>query len=301
VAVNDEKPSDDTSIIARYRAAAMETPPRYLDDAIRESARGSSPAAGRPRSTWWWGWRLPLVTAAVAIVSASLLTILLEREETQIQPDVPPSTNNSPSAPSGMSAPAPESSLASRPPAPQPDEKRSTAPLPAQRTESRPHEGLAVQAPPASRPQGRPAADMTSGAAQGSQPSDSKQDAARERRATTAGQPSSPASRPQGESQARSDQASPPTAADHAPPEFARTPRSPPAAVQSERRALRDPQTRSSAVSALVIELAGEPPDRWTARIAALRRDGRGEEASALLAEFRRRYPHEPVPQNLSE
>jgi len=301
VAVNDEKPSDDTSIIARYRAAAMETPPRYLDDAIRESARGSSPAAGRPRSTWWWGWRLPLVTAAVAIVTASLVTILLEREETQIQPDLPLSTNNSPSAPSGMSAPAPESSLGSKPPTPQPDEERSTAPLPAQRTESRPHEGLAVQAPPASRPQGRPAADMTSGAAQGSQPSDSKQDGARERRATTAGQPSSSASQGQDESQVRSDQASPPSAADHGLPEVARKPQSPAAALQAERRALRDRATPNSAVSALLVELAGEPPDRWTERIAALRREGRREEANALLAEFRRRYPQEPVPQNLSE
>ena len=42
--------------------------------------------------------------------------------------------------------------------------------------------------------------------------------------------------------------------------------------------------------------LADEPPERWGERILALRRAGKADEADALLAEFRKRYPGHPVP-----
>ncbi len=45
------------------------------------------------------------------------------------------------------------------------------------------------------------------------------------------------------------------------------------------------------------LESSGEPPERWLARIAELRRDGRDEEADRQLAEFRRRYPGYRIPE----
>jgi hypothetical protein len=53
------------------------------------------------------------------------------------------------------------------------------------------------------------------------------------------------------------------------------------------------------AVAALVAELEGKAPAAWLERIAALRSDGRTEDADALLNEFRRRHPEEPLPQGM--
>jgi hypothetical protein len=51
------------------------------------------------------------------------------------------------------------------------------------------------------------------------------------------------------------------------------------------------PQARPS------LESSGEAPERWLARIAELRRDGRDDEADRQLAEFRRRYPGYRIPE----
>jgi hypothetical protein len=50
-------------------------------------------------------------------------------------------------------------------------------------------------------------------------------------------------------------------------------------------------------VAAIVAELEGRPPAVWLERITTLRRDGRTEDADALVAEFRRRHPDEPLPE----
>lgn len=52
----------------------------------------------------------------------------------------------------------------------------------------------------------------------------------------------------------------------------------------------------SGDIAGLRSELEREPPARWLERIAGLRRDGRTLEADTLLAEFRKRFPNEPVP-----
>jgi hypothetical protein len=51
------------------------------------------------------------------------------------------------------------------------------------------------------------------------------------------------------------------------------------------------------AVAAIVVELDGRAPAAWLERVATLRRDGRTDDADALLAEFTRRYPDEPLPE----
>jgi hypothetical protein len=50
------------------------------------------------------------------------------------------------------------------------------------------------------------------------------------------------------------------------------------------------------AIAALLAELDGRPPARWIERVLELRRENRREDADAVLAEFKRRYPDEPLP-----
>lgn len=52
-----------------------------------------------------------------------------------------------------------------------------------------------------------------------------------------------------------------------------------------------------AAPAAPAAALADEPPEEWGERIMALRRDGKADEADALLAQFRKRYPGHPVPE----
>ncbi|HEY0335861.1 MAG TPA: hypothetical protein VGC70_00860, partial [Burkholderiales bacterium] len=54
-----------------------------------------------------------------------------------------------------------------------------------------------------------------------------------------------------------------------------------------------------SPAAALIAELEGAPASRWIERIVTLRRDGRRQEAEALLSEFKLRYPSEPLPPGL--
>jgi hypothetical protein len=54
-----------------------------------------------------------------------------------------------------------------------------------------------------------------------------------------------------------------------------------------------------SPAAALIKELEGQPAARWIERIVTLRRDGRRQEAEALLSEFKLRYPSEPLPPGL--
>jgi hypothetical protein len=64
-----------------------------------------------------------------------------------------------------------------------------------------------------------------------------------------------------------------------------------PQAVQAPRRAAE--QAPAAPAAALA---ADEPPEKWGERIMALRRDGKADEADALLAEFRKRYPGHVIP-----
>jgi hypothetical protein len=48
-----------------------------------------------------------------------------------------------------------------------------------------------------------------------------------------------------------------------------------------------------------IADLDTKSPAAWVERMLALRREGRVAEANAVLAEFRRRYPAEPLPAEL--
>jgi hypothetical protein len=60
--------------------------------------------------------------------------------------------------------------------------------------------------------------------------------------------------------------------------------------------AARREELQSPALARLVRDLDGRPPSQWIDRIVTLRGQGRREDADALLAEFKRRYPDEPLP-----
>ena len=64
-------------------------------------------------------------------------------------------------------------------------------------------------------------------------------------------------------------------------------------------QAARAPQraAEATAPAAPAAPAAEEPPEKWGERIMALRRDGKTDEADALLAEFRKRYPGYSVPE----
>jgi hypothetical protein len=69
-----------------------------------------------------------------------------------------------------------------------------------------------------------------------------------------------------------------------------------PALQRSPVPAAGQPAAASAAVAALARELDNQPPERWLARIAELRREERAAEAEALLAEFHQRFPGHPLP-----
>lgn len=59
------------------------------------------------------------------------------------------------------------------------------------------------------------------------------------------------------------------------------------------------PAAQVTTVGGLIAELEGQAPRQWLDRILALRAHGRRDDADALLREFERRYPHEPLPHDL--
>jgi hypothetical protein len=63
--------------------------------------------------------------------------------------------------------------------------------------------------------------------------------------------------------------------------------------------AKRDANPQSAALAGLIFELEGRPPQQWLDRVVQLRAQGRREDADALLREFRRRWPDEPLPAQL--
>jgi len=113
MAVNDhgtrEPPSDDAHprIAELYRRSSRETPPPYLDRRITAAAREESSAHSVARPSRWIGWRVPLVAAAIAVVSASLIAIMHDEDPERIATMSSPPNVAAP--PSAAPAPAAES------------------------------------------------------------------------------------------------------------------------------------------------------------------------------------------------
>jgi hypothetical protein len=337
----DEMRPEDARIAALYREAAGETPPERLDAAIRKHARAPNDAVKVQKQSFSWpAWRLPLVAATLAVVCASVVTLVMERggEGLTIPKQTPtPAAEQSPPVSVQSEAPPLSQSLHDRgtvepqpadPAIPERAERRREAELPKNLPERK--------AAPTVQRDGAPAGHVVPGAAQ-SQAADSATSSANTTRrgeapltdsqlsapaAPTAADPVSPRPPAEGDSlrepgPATSPQASPAPKARAAPeaeprvapqakpaPAPAAKPVPPPEAKALSRERIQPTpaQPRMSArASALIAELENEPPARWVERMLALRREDRRQDADALVAEFKRRFPTERLPSDLQQ
>jgi hypothetical protein len=258
---NDGVPIVDPHIATLYREAATEEPSARLDEAIAREARGTRPIAPAraPLMQRLLAWRLPLVTAAVVVVSASVVVLMLDRgayytgvgEDSQSQPlaqargDAEPQAKEEPGASSERQA--------------------------ANRLRTAPSNRVTGE------PRGNDALEQSSRAA--------------DARAMNRDASDAPLPPPPAEAVAAAPPTSPPPAAPVAAAEEPRRSRAE-RALASPRA---DPKSEEAA-SAFIAELDKEPAERWIERIQTLRREGRRAEADALLGEFTRRFGDAAVP-----
>ena len=310
-----EMSEQDERIAGLYRRISVEDPPPYLDARIAEAARlepGSRVAPKRP--AWWVLWRVPFAVAAVAVVSVSLVSLMMEHEggELTLAPEVSP-----PSAP--VVDPTPVASQ------PQPEiQPQRGAPTRAQQSQTgargydktdAPAERRAL-ARESSQGRERPAASPPGVVAAPEPPPAAPPAAMRDAAAISESSPgraeigAAAAARDSQKEQAQAMSAPAPApaplqsraAAPASAPAPARAP-APAGSIRAFKRAdaVESEAAVASAVSKLVVELSARPPAEWLERVATLRREGRRPEADALLEEFRRRFPDQPIPADLRE
>ena len=268
---------EDARIARLYREASTEEPPARVHAAVRAAARSAVDRTADKLRSRWTPWRVPFALAAVAVVSASLVTLVMEerREDVVIEPLHAPRG-------AAQSAPAAAEAPQSAPPAAEAP-ARNVAGDEARAGESRRYAAprRSASEPPAERADGAPKSKVLSEPAvlQKRQMEES----------APAQAPSEVEARPRGELRAPA----PASAADRAatPP--------PPAAAPVPRAARPERYQMTDEIGGLKAELDSEPPARWLERITTLRREGRRAEADALLAEFKRRYPEERLPASL--
>jgi hypothetical protein len=261
----------DPQLAALYRAGADAAPPAHLDDAIRAAARRE--VAAGPRRAGIRRWTVPVSLAAVIVLSVSVVTMMREQGADRLESMVLPPVETAPPAPAATRQEE------ARPPAiavPEMSKKPTKPETPAPRRSPAPP--LAAPAPaepvaPAPQVYAPPAAAMERGAAAAGSESRAKAaaDMARE------------------ESAARRDSAAPRPLLRSVPAPMAADAASAGVAAQSA----------VPAGSLLWQDLVREPPEKWLQRIAELRRAGKTVDADTLVAEFRRRFPDELMPENL--
>ena len=266
----------DPRLAATYRAGAREEPPERLDDAIRAAARREAGAGpGRVGALRFRNWGVPLGLAAVVVLSVTMVMMMREegagRWETVAPPAGPVPADVALRDDARTSATAPDAAAV----------RKSATPPGA----AAPAEMAKVVPERAPQPLQQPAAQL-------------------EQRA-----PASAASRAKAEAaEAVREEAGAAAPADRMPTVPAvppPLPRSPAAADQASgagpaARSAATPAAALSAVSAegaLWQDLAGQPPEKWRARITELSRAGRSADAAALIGEFRHRFPDEPLPE----
>ena len=307
-----EMSQEDERIAGLYRRISVEDPPPYLDARIAEAARLEPGSRVAPkRRAWWVPWRVPFAVAAVAVVSVSLVSLMMEHEggeltlapgdsqlrapavdampvPSQAQPEVRPQrgepTRAQSQSPPGArrydktDAPAERRALARESSG---DRERSAASPPA------------VVAAPEPPPAAPPAAMRDAATISESAPGRAEIGAAAAARDSQKEQAQALSAPAQAPAPLQSRAAAPAPAPARAP--------APAGSLRTFKRAdsAESEAAVASAVSKLVVELSGRPPAEWLERVATLRREGRRPEADALLEEFKRRYPDQPIPADL--
>ena len=245
-----------------YRAAANEAAPARLDAAIRAAARREAGAGPRPLSRLR-AWRVPVSLAAMLVLSATLVLMMREEGADRLE--------------TAVELAPPREAAAVRPPESQARPAEAQAPAsPPRAAQSRvqpPAVNMAPTEPPAA-PQAEQ--KILAGKAELTQP-----EAPPEPRREVAAM--ADAARPMMRA------APAPAAVDAAPGRMAR---SAPAA-SSEAAALAAPP--------LWQDLIDQPADKWVQRILEWQRAGRSADAEALVREFIRRFPKQPLPAEIRQ
>lgn len=273
----------DEELSRRYRELAREEPPRALDEAILAAARRevrSHPAplvapSGRRR------WFVPVAAAAVIVLSA-VVTLHVQREQSDEELGAPQTTAQAPATRKDETpAVAPRAEMREEEVAPkkkernlqysqaepqkaQPERRQRQAPAPKASTPSQPPTGESsalARAPVEAKPAEQERFSPDPGP-------------------VAAAPPPAPAAQPS------------PRAADSAS-----------SAAEGGRAfgALRDSPRLDQQRALAKREAQAEPPEKMLERIATLRREGRAKEADDLYAEFKRRYPDYRIPEALRE
>ncbi|MBS1219320.1 MAG: hypothetical protein H6R21_2453 [Proteobacteria bacterium] len=262
----------DPQLAAIYRAGTAAEPPARLDDTIRAAARRA--VAAGPRRSGVRRWMVPVSLAAVIVLSVTVVTMMREQgadrlDSTTLSPETAPpapvAVQPGDARPPVVTAPkVPEASTARRSPAAPPGlvapaEPAAPAPAPALQADSLPRR---VTAEP-----GMAAPDSESPA----------KDKAAEM------------TRSEGFADTSRDNAA------------VRSPRrsAPAPMVDAASGAGASAKSAAPAGNALWQDLVLAPPEKWLQRIAELRHAGKTADAAALVAEFRRRFPGEELPQDL--
>jgi hypothetical protein len=250
---------NDPQLTALYRAGTDADPPGHLDDAIRAAARRE--VAAGPRRHGLRRWSVPVSLAAVVVLSVTVVTMMRERGADRPETLALPPPAESPAAAKRDAAPPPVA-------VPETQVPRRVAPRPA----------VPLTATPAPAP-GQAAEAEKPG--QGAMASGSESRA----KAAAAAAEDRGARREQAASQPLL-RSAPAPMTDDATAGAGASPRTPlPGAAA--------PAARQSA---LWQDLVEAPPELWIRRIAELRRTGKTADAEALVAEFRRRFPAERLP-----
>lgn len=269
----------DPRLAAAYRAASGEEPPAQLDAAIRAAARREVDAGpARPSMARSRNWGVPLSLAAVVVLSVSVVLMMQQEGADRLESLTSPVPAKPRAADAGIGNDATRSQVVEEV-LPQ----RAPAPAPAA-VRVEPPKAVSEPAPPPAAKQrdaetGLRALESRVDPATSAAEADNKPDelkAKREREAPTAPAPSLLRSMPA------------PVAGESAA-----------GAGRADRRAPSGVLADAPAKDALWRDLVDAPPEKWLQRIDELRRAGKAADAAAVVAEFRRRFPAEHLPEGL--
>jgi hypothetical protein len=253
----------DPQLSADYRAAADEMPPTALDDRIRAAARREA-GAGPRRQSRWSAWQVPVSLAAVVVLSVTVVLMMRDEGVDRVEPDLPPPVAEA-LAPQSAAEPAAQARIAEAPMS-----SRPQALPPAVTGDSQAKPAPLAEAAPAVMAKSQPAAEVPVPAATVAL----RDESAAERNVAPARETARPMLR------------SAPTGA------AADVAAGPAARVAAPAAAMSAPAPDR----VLWHDLMNEPAGKWVQRIVEWRRAGRTADADVLLAEFRRRFPEHPLP-----
>lgn len=269
----------DQELAALYRASAQEQPSAGLDARILAAARGAA-SVPRPAATSWVSrWRIPVALAATVVLTTTLTLMVQDEESGRLS--APDSGAGAKQAPQPAAAPARQSAPVVTPAAPKSSPKPSLA---------QPEEMTAPLRDSAAPP-------LVSG-----QAAKSSEEPASPRPEAVAPDLSRSAGRISGERKAmraapaRDDLPSGNLTKDQPALEEVRPEMqaAPPAPAPAAKRA--DSAERAGATAP-----TERSPEQWLAEIRKLRQESKTAEAEASLAEFRKRYPQFPLPDDLKQ